>query len=90
MSLSKLGYAVVAVSLMSLGACATTAQIDDLDSEGFLTDEVYSKLEPTKDSVRAGLGYLNTGMDISRHDKILIDPIVSFVGDDSDVFIDAE
>ena len=83
MSLSKLGYAVVAVSLMSLGACATTAQIDDLESEGFLTDEVYSKLEPTSDVNRAGLGYLNTDMDISRHDKILIDPVVSFVGEDA-------
>ncbi len=83
MTLSKLGYAVVAVSLMSLGACATTAQIDDLDSEGFLTDEVYSKLEPTNDVNRAGMGYLNTGMDISRHDKILIDPVVSFAGEDA-------
>ena len=83
MSLSKLGYAVVAVSLMSLGACATTAQIDDLESEGFLTDEVYSKLEPTNDVNRAGLGYLNTGMDISRHDKILLDPVVSFAGEDA-------
>ena len=90
MALSKLGAALVAVSLMSLGACAGTVQIDDLDSTGFLTDEVYSKLEPTKDSVRAGLGYLNTSMDISRHDKILLDPIVSFGGDDSAGYIDAE
>ncbi len=90
MSLSKLGYAVVAVSLMSLGACATTAQIDDLESEGFLTDEVYSKLEPTNDVNRAGLGYLNTDMDISRHDKILIDPVVSFVGEDAGESLSAE
>lgn len=90
MSLSKLGYAVVAVSLMSLGACATTAQIDDLESEGFLTDEVYSKLEPTNDVNRAGLGYLNTDMDISRHDKILIDPVISFAGEDTAGSLNAE
>ena len=72
MTLSKLGTALVAVSLMSLGACAGTAQIDDHESAGFLTDEVYSMLAPTNDPVRAGLGYLNTGMDISRHDKILL------------------
>ena len=81
MSLSKLGYALVAASLMSLGACASVEQIDDLGTEGFLTDEVYSKLEPTNDSLRAGLGYINTDMDISRHDKILLDPVISFVGD---------
>ena len=90
MTLSKLGYALVAVSLMSLGACAGVVQIDDHDSAGFLTDEVYAKLEPTNDSVRAGLGYLNTNMDISRHDKILLDPVVSFVGEDSADAIDAE
>jgi hypothetical protein len=90
MTLSKIGKALVAVSLMSLGACAGTAQIDDLESAGFLTDEVYSKLAPTNDSVRAGLGYLNTGMDISKHDKILLDPVVSFVGEDSADAIDAE
>ena len=90
MTLSKLGYGLVAASLMSLGACAGTVQIDDLETAGFLTDEVYSKLEPTNDSVRAGLGYLNTSMDISRHDKILLDPVVSFVGEDSADDIDAE
>ncbi len=90
MTLSKLGCALVAVSLLSLGACAGVVQIDDLDSNGFLTDEVYAKLEPTNDSVRAGLGYLNTNMDISRHDKILLDPVVSFVGEDSADAIDAE
>ena len=52
MILSKLGYALVAVSLMSLGACAGVVQIDDHESAGFLTDEVYSKLAPTNDSVR--------------------------------------
>ncbi len=90
MTLSKLGKALVAVSLMSLGACAGTAQIDDLEATGFLTDEIYSKLAPTTDSVRAGLGHLNTGMDISRHDKILLDPIVSFGGEDPADYIDAE
>ena len=90
MNLPKLRHALVAVSLISLGACATTAQIDDLESEGFLTDEVYAKLVPTNDSLRAGLGYINTGMDISRHDKILLDPVVSFVGEDSADAIDAE
>jgi len=75
---------------MSLGACAGIEQIDDHDAAGFLTDEVYSKLEPTDDSLRAGLGYLNTGMDISRHDKILLDPVVSFVGEDPADAIDAE
>jgi hypothetical protein len=90
MTLSKLGTALVAASLMSLGACAGVVQIDDHESAGFLTDEVYSKLEPTNDSVRAGLGYLNTSMDISRHDKILIDPVVSFVGEDPAESLDAE
>ncbi len=90
MTLSKLGFALVAVNLMSLGACAGTVQIDDHESAGFLTDEVYSKLEPTNDSVRAGLGYLNTNLDISRHDKILLDPVVSFVGENSADAIDAE
>ncbi len=90
MTLSKLGYAFVAVSLMSLGACAGTTQTGDLESTGFLADEVYSRLETTNDSVRAGLGYLNTGMDISRHDKVLLDPVVSFVGEGSADAIDAE
>ncbi|MCZ6718482.1 MAG: DUF3313 domain-containing protein [Gammaproteobacteria bacterium] len=90
MTLSKFGYALVAASLMSLGACAGVVQIDDLETAGFLTDEVYAKLEPTNDSVRAGLGYINKDMDISRHDKILLDPVVSFVGEDSDDAIDAE
>ena len=90
MTLSKLRYAFVAMSLMSFGACAGVVQIDDHESAGFLTDEVYSKLEPTNDSVRAGLGYLNTSMDISRHDKILIDPVVSFVGEDPAESLDAE
>ena len=90
MTLSKLGYALVAVGLTSLGACAGVVQIDDLESAGFLTDEVYSKLAPTNDSVRAGLGYLNPGMDISRHDKILLDPVISFVGENSGDSIEAE
>jgi hypothetical protein len=90
MTLSKLGFALVAASLMSLGACAGIEQIDDHDSAGFLTDEVYSKLEPTNDSLRAGLGYKNTDIDISRYDKILLDPVVSFVGEDSADAIDAE
>ncbi len=90
MTLSKIGYALVAVSLMSLGACASVEQIDDVESAGFLTDEVYSKLEPTNDSLRAGMGYVNRNMDISRHDKILLDPVVSFVGEDSADAIDAE
>ncbi len=82
MTLSNLGYALVAASLLSIGACASVEQIDDVESEGFLTDEVYSKLEPTNDSIRAGLGYINTDMDISRHDKILLDPVISFVRED--------
>jgi len=90
MTLSKLGYAFVVVSLMSLGACASVEQIDDHESAGFLTDEVYSKLTPTNDSLRAGLGYVNRNMDISRHDKMLLDPVVSFVGEDSADAIDAE
>ncbi len=90
MTLSNFGYALVAVSLFSLGACASVEQIDDHESAGFLTDEVYSMLEPTNDSVRAGLGYINTNMDISRHDKILLDPVVSFVGEDPADAIDAE
>ncbi len=90
MTLSKLGYALVAASLMSLGACASVEQIDDVESEGFLTDEVYSKLVPTNDSLRAGLGYVNTSMDISRHDKILLDPVVSFIGEDIAETLNAE
>jgi hypothetical protein len=75
---------------MSLGACASVEQIDDHESAGFLTDEVFSKLVPTNNSLRAGLGYINTGMDISRHDKILLDPVVSFVGEDSAEALNAE
>jgi hypothetical protein len=75
---------------MSLGACASVEQIDDLESAGFLTDEVFSKLTPTNDSLRAGLGYVDRNMDISRHDKILLDPVVSFVGEDSAEALNAE
>ena len=41
MTLSKLGYTFVAVSLLSLGACASVEQIDDHETAGFLTDEVF-------------------------------------------------
>lgn len=71
-------HVVSGLCLLSLAACAGMEQTSDLEASGFLEPEVYDKLEPTGDELRAGLGYLNPATDFAKYDKMLLDPIFSF------------
>nr|WP_302477136.1 DUF3313 domain-containing protein [Ruegeria arenilitoris] len=58
--------------------CDAIRQTGDLDPSGFLTPDIYAKLEEPGDPLRAGLSYINPDFDASGYDKLLFDPIVSF------------
>ena len=81
MKLSGLFFVVVFV--LTIGACAKTGQRTDISipNSGFLGAEYYAKLTPgDEDNYEPALRWYSPEYDITKYDKLMLDPILIYRG----------
>ncbi len=77
------GWFFVVVFVLTIAACAKTGHRMDVSvpDSGFLGAEYYAKLTPgDEDKYQASLRWISPNMDLTKYDKLMLDPIVSYKG----------
>lgn len=74
---------LVALCAVTLLGCPALRRSKEAKTSGFLGD--YSLLEATTDDNQASLRYVKPGLDLSKYDKVILDPIQVWGLPDSDI-----
>ncbi len=73
---------LVLVSLVALAACAQSGRGRDVQSHGFLGDD-FAKLEEGEDD-DFQLSYTNPDADFQKYDKLILEPVTVWLGEETD------
>ena len=79
--MNKVSGIIIIVCLFILNGCAATKQAKKVEGSGFLSPEIYAKMEDgNRKELEAARRYLAKDVDWRKYNKIKLDPIVLFSG----------